>query len=114
MEMVRNFIAAAEAVGAIVKQVSSYDEGAAYVRRLAEGKTVTSSLLSPEAETAMAKTAFSPPEKAAYVWLCVSCARAGIAATGSLLLELPEPTERGATGLTPVHAVFLPANRIVP
>jgi L-lactate dehydrogenase complex protein LldG len=45
--------------------------------------------------------------------LCVSFARAGIAATGSILLEISDPKERAATALPLIHAVFLKASTIV-
>jgi L-lactate dehydrogenase complex protein LldG len=51
---------------------------------------------------------------AADATLCISFAEAGIAATGSLLVELTDPAERAATALATKHAVFLRSRTIVP
>ena len=57
---------------------------------------------------------FAAPDKFADTRLCISFARAGIATTGSLLLELADPQERSATALPLIHAVFVKGSTIAP
>ncbi len=112
--MLDQFQAAAEAVGATIKRFISKTEAVVYVKDLAAGAPVSASALPADIETAFAGTAFCAPPDHAHARVCVSSALAGIAATGSLLLELSAPTERGATALAVIHAVFLRESDIVP
>ena len=111
--MVTDFQAAAEAVGSIVKRFTTIADAVSYVQDLAGDSSLISSYLPPEMREAFKGTVFVAFDEAADTRLCVSFARAGIAATGSLLLELSDPKERGATALSPIHAVFLKASTVV-
>ena len=111
--MVADFQAAAEAVGSSVKRFTTIAEAVAYVQVLAEGAPVSASLLDPEIREAFSGTVFAAPDDYAETRLCVSSARAGIAATGTLLLELSDPKDRSATALPLIHVVFLKASTIV-
>ncbi len=111
--MVNKFIQSAEAVGATIKHFSGLDEAGPYLASLANGGTVTTSSLPPQLATlcsGMASGSAAPADAT----LCVSRAEAGIAATGSLLIDLKSAEERGATALAPIHAVFLDPATIVP
>jgi L-lactate dehydrogenase complex protein LldG len=112
--MVDKFQAGAEAVGTIVKRYHSIAEAVAYVRELAGASGILATSLPGEIREAFGGTAFAPSAEAPYAELCVSFARAGIAATGTLLLEVTDPQERSFTALPPVHAVFIRAASLVP
>ena len=111
--MVNNFIQSAEAVGATVKRFSTAAEVAPYLSALANGGTVTTSFL-PTALATHCTAISSGMADPAQATLCVSRAEAGIAATGSLLIDLKSTAERAATALAPIHAVFLDPDAIVP
>lgn len=112
--MLDRFQTAAEAVGTTVKRFSTLERAAAYLHTVADGSATSRSRLPPEIAAACADMPHLPPERGAEARLCISFARAGIAETGSLLLEVTDPTERGATALSVIHAVFLRAADIVP
>jgi L-lactate dehydrogenase complex protein LldG len=112
--MIDRFQASAHAAGATVRRLATAADALPYLRELAGGGDVCASQLPPRIGEALAGMAFAPPVQAAEARLCVSFARAGIARTGSLLLELPDPRERGATALPLLHAVFLRGSTIVP
>lgn len=112
--MLDQFQVAAEAVGAVVKRFVSATEAAAYVRELAGDGPVSSSALPPELAAALTGISFCAADGLATAHLCLSSASAGIAATGSLLLELGDPQGRAATALPLIHVVFVKASTIVP
>ncbi len=111
--MIDAFQRSAEAVGATIKRFISVTEGVSYIRDLAAGAPISASFLPQEIREAFTETSFAHPDDAADARLCVSFAKAGIAATGSLLLELADPRERGATALPLLHAVFVKGSTIV-
>ena len=111
--MTNIFQTAAEAVGSIVKRFTALDQAVAYVRELAAAP-VAASTLPEEIREGLADLGFASPAAYADTRVAVSHARAGIADTGSLLLELTDPVERSATALATVHVVFLQASTIVP
>jgi len=111
--MIDIFQAAAEAAGAVVKRFPSLAEAAAHVRTTA-GRSVAASALPEPVREALAGVSFAPPEEYHSVRFGLSFATAGVAATGSLLLELSDPMGRSATALPPIHLVFLRASAIVP
>lgn len=106
------FQQAAEAAGAIVKQFSSMVDARAYLASLAAGGGVTSSLLPEDIRTGLdglIADDFNPADAS----LCISNASAGIAATGSVLIDLRMPDGRAAAALAPKHGVFLDPKTIV-
>lgn len=111
--MVDQFQVAAEAVGAIVKRFTNLGDAVSHARGLAREEPCCASFLPADIREAFGAIPFTSPDQAYRARLCISYARAGIASTGTLLLDLTEPAERGATGLVPVHAVFLRASAIV-
>lgn len=111
--MIDLFQQSAEAVGSVVKRFVSVAEAVSYVKGLAGDAPPSASYLPPEIGKAFAGTIFAAPAEFADTRLCVSFARAGIAATGSILVELSDPKERSATALPLIHAVFLKASTIV-
>jgi L-lactate dehydrogenase complex protein LldG len=112
--MIDVFQDSAEAAGAIIKRFVSVEDAVSYIKELAAGALLSASYLPQEIREAFAGTTFALSENAADTLLCVSFANAGIAGTGSLLLELTDPQERGATALPVLHAVFVRASTIVP
>ena len=111
--MLADFQEAAEAVGTTINRFTTIAEAVSYVQGLAGGDPVSASYLTPEIREAFRGTVFAAPDEYADTRLCVSFAKAGIAATGSILLELSDPKERAATALPVIHAVFLKASTIV-
>ena len=111
--MLDTFQTAAEAVGTTVKRFSTIHEAVAYIQTLSNGPIAASTLPPPITE-AFGTEAFADPKTYATTEVAVSRAFAAIADTGSLLLELTDPTARSATALSPVHAVFLNKSAIVP
>jgi L-lactate dehydrogenase complex protein LldG len=111
--MLNIFQVAAEAVGASVKRFTVIGDAVSYVQGMSGGSPVSTSYLPPELREAFSGTVFASPGEAADTRLCVSFARAAIAATGTLFLELSDPKERGATALPLIHVVFLKASTIV-
>ena len=111
--MLDMFQGAAEAVGTCVKRFTTIGDAVSYVQGLAGGDPISASHLTPEIREAFRGTVFAAPGEYADTRLCVSSARAGIAATGSILLELTDPKERGATALPLIQALFLKASTIV-
>jgi L-lactate dehydrogenase complex protein LldG len=110
--MVDRFQSAAEAAGAVVRRFSSLEDAAAQVRDMA-GPIAAASELPEDIRLALSPLTFASPEEYRNTRTCVSFARAGIADTGSLLLELSDHIERSASALPPVHLVFLRASAIV-
>lgn len=111
--MLDKFQAGAEAVGTVVKRYTSIAEAVTYVKELTGKGEMLATSLPVEIREGFLGTVFAPPEAAAQANLCVSFAKAGIAATGTILLELSDPKERSDTALVPIHAVFLKASTIV-
>jgi L-lactate dehydrogenase complex protein LldG len=111
--MLAKFQAEAEAVGAQVKRFASVADAVPYVELLSEKGIMVASQLPTVARKAFGESFFSSPEAALDATLCVSYARAGIAATGSLVLDLADDGDRRCTALTRKHAVFLPASAVV-
>ena len=111
--MIGLFQESAVAVGSIIKRFTTIAEAVSYIKELSGDAPFSVSTLPPEILDAFAGTRFAAPENFADTRVCVSFARAGIAATGSILLELSDPKERGATALPLIHAVFLKASTIV-
>ncbi|MEA5113380.1 MAG: LUD domain-containing protein [Geobacteraceae bacterium] len=111
--MIARFQASAEAVGCIVKKFSTLSDAAAYVIETA-GPVAAGSGLPCRIRQELAGLAFASPGQYRDTPTGVSFALAGIASTGSLLLDLADPVERSATALPPVHMVFLRASSIVP
>lgn len=111
--MIDRFQSAAEAVGALVKRFSSLADAVEHVRREA-GASVAASELPEDIRQALAPLSFAASDQYRQIRTGISFARAGIAETGSLLLELTDPRERSATALPPVHMVFLRSSSIVP
>ena len=111
--MLTTFQAAAESIGATVKRFSSVEDAVIYAKKLGGDAPVGVAALSPQLRKAFGPGYFALPEEAPASRLCVSQAQAGIAATGSMLIDLSDPKERAAAGLSLVHAVFLDAAAIV-
>lgn len=110
--MLDRFRQAAEAVGTVVKQFSSVEEGVSYLKGLA-GKGAISRSSLPASISNTIPVAASGTTSPADATLCISMAKAGIAATGTLLIDLQSPEGRAATALAPKHAVFLDPSTIV-
>lgn len=107
------FREAAEAVGAKVTMHLTVEEAVTYLAALAEGATVSRSSLPDAVSRAMPCLSDIVPGEPPAADLCVSQALAGIAATGSLLLDLGDTAGRGATALSVRHAVLLRSGDIV-
>lgn len=112
--MREEFIKAAEAVGAVIKQFSTVTERACYLQQIADGGSICASTLPGDLEANLVGLVVSDLSAAADATLCISFAEAGIAATGSILVQLTDPAERAATALATKHAVFLRSASIVP
>lgn len=69
--------------------------------------------LPAEIRSALPLTSFTITDDAAHAHLCLSYAMAGIAATGSVLIDISDPRERSYTALPPVHVVFINSSSIV-
>ncbi len=112
--MVYQFTTAAEAVGATVQRFPDTAAAITYLGNLIGTGKVSFSAVPKEYEELL--EAFSPAALTEYpdVGFCISVARAGIARTGSLLLELRDPAERSATALAPIHFVLIKASTILP
>lgn len=111
--MINLFQQSAEAVGSTIKRFISVADAVGYLRELAGNAPVSTSSLPPEIKDACAGIAFASPEAFAHTRVGVSFAEAGVAATGSLLLEVADPQERSATDLAFIHAVFVKGSTIV-
>ncbi len=111
--MIDTFQGSAEAVGATIKRFISVAAGVSYIKDLAAGAPISTSFLPQEIREALAATLGSHSGNNTDARLCVSFAKAAVAATGSLLLELDNPVERGATALPLLHAVFVKGSTIV-
>jgi L-lactate dehydrogenase complex protein LldG len=111
--MRNRFQLSAEAVGATVKQFSSITAARSYLLDLAADGNISSSPLPADLRTGL-DGIINGNDDPAGATLCLSRAEAGIAATGSLLLDLLGPDGRAATALAPKHAVFLDPGTIVP
>lgn len=112
--MVNLFQTSAEAVGTVIKRFTEPDEAAAYLAELTKGEPVAASYLPDDISPLLGTLSLASPTDYAVTRTAVSFALAGIAATGSLLLDLSDPVGRSATALPPVHVVFLRASSIVP
>uniref|UniRef100_A0A831U1I7 Lactate utilization protein n=1 Tax=Geobacter metallireducens TaxID=28232 RepID=A0A831U1I7_GEOME len=112
--MVDQFSTAAEAFGAAVKRFTSRDEAIAALRGIVAGRPAAASELPAEVRQQLGDLAHVPLHALDRAEVGISFASAGIAATGSLLLELSDPASRSATALPPIHAAFLKASAIVP
>jgi L-lactate dehydrogenase complex protein LldG len=111
--MLDRFRAAAEAAGSVVRRFPSVAEAASHVRDLA-GASIAASGLPEEILESLSGMTLVPAKEQENVRCGISMATSGVAETGSLLLELPDPVERAATALPPFHIVFLRASTIVP
>ncbi|HLO26573.1 MAG TPA: LUD domain-containing protein [Geobacteraceae bacterium] len=112
--MLEIFQVSAEAVGTSVKRFTTITEAVSFVKGLAGEGRISTSHLPPEIREAFSGTDFATPTEFADSFLCVSLAQAGIAATGSLMLDLSDQHERSAASLPTIHAVFLKKSAIVP
>ena len=112
--MVDQFSMAAEAFGAAVKRFTSHDDAIGALHDIAAGRPATASELPASVRERLGDLAYVPPHAIDTAEVGISFATAGIAATGSLLLELSDPVARSATALPPIHAVFLKASTIAP
>lgn len=108
------FQAAAIAAGCIVKSFSRANDAVDYVRGLAGGRDMAASRLPVGILEAFGKIEFVEAADYKHADLCVSFALAGIAETGSLLLDLSDPVQRSATALPSMHIVLLKSSSIVP
>lgn len=111
--MLETFQQSAESVGAVIKRFSTVDEAREYLAALAAGGNVTQTPL-PQQYGAICEGLAPGMDNPANAALCISHAEAGIAATGSLLIDLANREGRAATALAPIHAVFLDPSSIVP
>lgn len=112
--MVDQFSTAAEAFGAQVKRFTSHDDAIGALKGIVAGRLAAASELPAEVRELLGDLAYVPPHAIDTAEVGISFAAAGIASTGSLLLELSDPAFRSATALPPIHAVFLKASTIVP
>jgi len=112
--MLAKFQAEAEAVGAQVKRFATVADAVPYIEGLSERGIAVASQLPAAARNAFVESFFSTPDAAPEATLCVSFAKAGIAATGSIVLDLSDDGDRRSTALASKHAVFLPGSAIVP
>jgi L-lactate dehydrogenase complex protein LldG len=111
--MLTKFQTEAEAVGTQVRRFASVADAVPYIEQLSEKGIVVASHLPAAVRKAFDESLFSASETASDSTLCVSFAKAGIAATGSLVLDLGDDGDRGCTALARKHAVFLPASTVV-
>lgn len=112
--MVDQFSTAAEAFGATVKRFTSCDDAIGALRGIVAGRPAAASELPAEVHQLLGDLTYVSPNALDTAEVGISFAAAGLAATGSLLLELNDPASRSATVLPPVHAVLLKASTIVP
>ena len=112
--MLEIFQGSAEAVGTNVKRFTTIAEAVSFLKGLAGEGPISASHLPSEIREAFSATVFAAPADFADSRLCVSLAEAGIAATGSLLLDLSGHEERSASSLPLIHSVFLKKSAIVP
>ncbi|HWI40450.1 MAG TPA: lactate utilization protein [Verrucomicrobiae bacterium] len=108
--MLDQFIAAAEGVGATIKRFSAAADLLAHVDGSYGGKALRCTTLPDRFASLKMKDA---AVDAADLDVCLSFARAGIAATGTVMVELDDAGDRAATALPLVHAVILDASSIV-
>jgi L-lactate dehydrogenase complex protein LldG len=102
------------AANAAVRNFSTSNELSSLLQELAAGGSICASTLPGDLEAHLAGLVVSDRSTAADATLCISFAEAGIAATGSILVQLTDPAERAATALATKHAVFLRSSSIVP
>ena len=112
--MISTFTVAAEAVGATVKRFTDLDGAVDYLLDLTANRPVAASSLSSRLAAMLETITPLTSERLAEAEVGISEADAGIAETGSVLLELTAPAQRAATALPLVHAVVLRASTIVP
>ena len=111
--MLDQFIGAATAVGATIKRFTDYQDAGAYIRGFAD-QGIAASCLSPQTESLLEGLSLAPPALYAETRACISEAKAGIASTGSLVLDIADQTGRAATALAPVHLVILKVSTLLP
>jgi len=114
VKMVDQFTTAAEAVGATVKRFPGMAEAIPYLHGVTGGEKVASSRLPEEYAAFLDEFPLAAPAEYPEAGFCISTARAGIAQTGSLLLDLTDPVGRSATALPPIHLVILKESAILP
>ena len=112
--MIDQFTFAAEAIGATVKRFSGLMEVLPYLCEVTGREKVAVSALAEEYAPLLTALPLATPAEYSEVGFCLSAARAGIARTGSLLLDLEDPVGRSATALAPIHLVLLRASTILP
>lgn len=112
--MIDQFSESARAVGATVERFSGITDAEAYLRNVTGGERLAVTSLPKEYASLRGSFPVAAPVEYPQAAYCLSAARAGIAATGSLLLDLTDPVERSATALVPVHLVILKASTILP
>lgn len=110
--MIEQFQKAAEAVGAVVRRCKSLADAAAHIRTQATPPLAAFALPAALLQE-LGELQFVATEDCRNAASGISQAEAGIAATGSLLLDLSDPDDRGASALPPVHLVLLRASTIV-
>jgi L-lactate dehydrogenase complex protein LldG len=108
------FQAAAIAAGCIVKSFSRTNDAVDYIMGLSGGRNMAASRLPTGILEAFGEVMFVGAADYKDAAFCISFALAGIAETGSLLLDLSDPVQRSATALPPVHIVLLKPSSIVP
>ena len=111
--MVDHFSSAAEAFGATVQRFTDRGDAIGALRAIGAGRPATASELPAELREQLGGLAWVSANAIDTAEVGISFAAAGIAATGSLLLELSDPLARSATALPPIHAVLLKASTIV-
>lgn len=111
--MITQFAAAAEAVGTSITFHDNEEEAVAYFAQLANGAPASFSPLPASVQELVDTRSFTAPESADKADVTLSYALCGIAATGSLLLNISDRTGRAATALTTRHAVILHRSNVV-
>jgi L-lactate dehydrogenase complex protein LldG len=113
VKMVYQYTEAAEAVGATVKRFSSMTGIRGYLQEQIGAEKVAVSALPDEYAALRDEFPQALPGEYPSTRCCLSVARAGIARTGTLLLDLGDPTGRSATALALIHLVLLKESAIV-
>ena len=111
--MLDEFLAAAEAAGAVVKRYNTVASAVGYIQNLGNAGGMLTTDLPPDIMKALPLASLPLAKDAAHASFCISFAKAGIAATGSLLLDVSDPVKRSYTALPPVHVVFVRASSLV-
>lgn len=111
--MVDRFREAAEAVGSVVTTHTTVESAVDHLSKLANGASVSRSILGRTVDRLISSRSDLVPGEPPDAYLCLSHAAAGIAETGSLLLDLGDTAGRAATALARRHAVLINRNDIV-